>query len=305
MRFALALLIASTLSVCRADPPLDETLARLTALEQQNTVLEQGNRALKEKTLPINWPERFSCTQRFERHNVTTTSHWSVDFAAGAFSMETRGACAREASAHVSALEALAAVLLQCADKLVLTPDPTACAPYVTSPADAPENAFDYNFLANNTRYVIDQSGACTMPGGSGNPNHAQGPSAVMVPDTAVWNVTTMVGGELFDVFTETTLKRHTTFTVSRSSGLLVAEQQIEPLGILSTTRFSDFNMQPASITLPAACNRVVPAFSTTAPSRQLGCGQGCVGCNCCSAWDRSCCANLNCGADGYKGQCC
>jgi len=261
MRFALALLIASTLSVCRADPPLDETLARLTALEQQNTVLEQGNRALKEKTLPINWPERFSCTQRFERHNVTTTSHWSVDFAAGAFSMETR---------------------------------------------DAPENAFDYNFLANNTRYVIDQSGACTMPGGSGNPNHAQGPSAVMVPDTAVWNVTTTVGGELFDVFTEATLKRHTTFTVSRSSGLLVAEQQIEPLGILSTTRFSDFNMQPASITLPAACNRVVPAFSTTAPSRQLGCGSGCVGCNCCSAWDRSCCAYPNCGYDGFtKGQCC
>jgi hypothetical protein len=50
MRFALALLIASTLSVCRAEPPPDEVLARLTALEQKNTALEQDNRALKEKT---------------------------------------------------------------------------------------------------------------------------------------------------------------------------------------------------------------------------------------------------------------
>ena len=200
---------------------------------------------------------------------------------------------------HMLALEAL----FQCADKLVLTP--TACAPCATSPADAPENAFDYNFLANNTRYVIDQSGACIMPGDTGNPNHAQGPSAVMVPDTAVWNATTMVGGELFDVFTETTPKRHTTFTVSRSSTLLVAEKQIEPLGILSTTRFSDFNMQPASITLPAACNQVATAFFTTAPSRQLGCGQGCSDCNCCSAWDRTCCSYKACAAMHYKGQCC
>ena len=208
-------------------------------------------------------------------------------------------------------LRVLGFVLSECADSFRL------CA-LVTPLADAPDDVSDYNFVANNTQYIVEQDGVCTMPGSAHNFNRAHGPSAIMVPDTAVWNATTEVDGELLDVFTETTPRRHTTYTVSRSSGLLVTENQTEALGPSSTTRYSDFNVQPASITLPAACNGVATAFAATTPAHQpvieidwtahpnkLGCGLGCVDGNCCSAWDRTCCAYKCCNAMKYKGQCC
>jgi hypothetical protein len=50
MLFILAFIIAATLSVCRAEPPLDEMLARLTALEEKSRALTENNLALEQKT---------------------------------------------------------------------------------------------------------------------------------------------------------------------------------------------------------------------------------------------------------------